>query len=51
MKKKKRSLKHKAPAKKHHVLGELHPNHITEPHVVVAVPKSTWDRFLDWFQS
>jgi len=41
---------HKRRKKPVHIpLGKIEPKHVTEPLVVVAVPKSTWQKFLDRF--
>jgi hypothetical protein len=53
----KRKSKPKAKAKKHHVLADVkredasHVSGVKEPHVIVAVEKSAWERikaFMGW---
>lgn len=38
---------------KPHVIGTIHPKHIAaeEPHVVVAIPKSAWQKFQEWLRA
>ena len=48
---KKKAKKH--TAKKFHVIAEEQPKHVAElmaePHIVVAVPKTAWEKFVSFF--